>query len=308
MTPYYSHGKLLISGEYLVLDGALALAVPTKFGQSLTVTKTSDDSHLLKWRSLDNHGSEWYTSTFDLSGNSISRTTKKTDPITDRLLQILNATKQLNPEFLATQDRIEITTTLEFPKNWGLGTSSTLINNIASWAGVDPYRLLALTFGGSGYDIACAQSDQSLTYQLNNRKQPLVNTVHFNPSFKQQLYFIHLNQKQNSRDGIAKYRTNKGLDESAILKINRITNQMVQCKSLETFRTLMEDHESIISKVIKTTSVKQRLFSDFQGSIKSLGAWGGDFIMTASEQDPTNYFLSKGYKTILSYSEMIMDK
>ncbi|MGS2725237.1 GYDIA family GHMP kinase [Psychroserpens sp. BH13MA-6] len=308
MTHYYSHGKLLISGEYLVLDGALALAVPTKFGQSLKVTQTSDDSHLLKWRSLDDHGSEWYTSTFDLSGNSISKTTKKTDPITDRLLEILNATKQLNPEFLATQDRVEITTTLEFPKNWGLGTSSTLINNIASWAGVDPYRLLALTFGGSGYDIACAQSNQSLTYQLNNRKQPLVNTVDFNPSFKQQLYFIHLNQKQNSRDGIAKYRTNKGLDESSILKINRITSQMIHCKSLETFRTLMEDHESIISKVIKTTSVKQRLFSDFQGSIKSLGAWGGDFIMTASEQDPTNYFLGKGYKTILSYSDIIMNE
>ena len=37
MDAFYSHGKLLLTGEYLVLDGALALAVPCKLGQSLTV-------------------------------------------------------------------------------------------------------------------------------------------------------------------------------------------------------------------------------------------------------------------------------
>ena len=30
---FYSNGKLLITGEYVVLDGAKALALPTKFGQ-----------------------------------------------------------------------------------------------------------------------------------------------------------------------------------------------------------------------------------------------------------------------------------
>ncbi|MEQ3661167.1 MAG: GHMP kinase, partial [Flavobacterium sp.] len=34
---YYSNGKLLLTGEYVVLDGAKALAVPTKFGQSLSI-------------------------------------------------------------------------------------------------------------------------------------------------------------------------------------------------------------------------------------------------------------------------------
>ena len=34
---YYSNGKLLLTGEYVVLDGAEALAVPTRFGQNLTV-------------------------------------------------------------------------------------------------------------------------------------------------------------------------------------------------------------------------------------------------------------------------------
>ena len=34
---FYSNGKLLLTGEYLVLNGAVALAIPTKFGQTLTI-------------------------------------------------------------------------------------------------------------------------------------------------------------------------------------------------------------------------------------------------------------------------------
>ena len=36
---FYSNGKLLLTAEYLVLDGAKALALPTKFGQDLEVKK-----------------------------------------------------------------------------------------------------------------------------------------------------------------------------------------------------------------------------------------------------------------------------
>ena len=33
MSTIFSPGKLLLTSEYVVLDGALALAVPTKWGQ-----------------------------------------------------------------------------------------------------------------------------------------------------------------------------------------------------------------------------------------------------------------------------------
>ena len=39
---YYSNGKLLFTGEYVVLDGANALAFPTKFGQSMSVKKIKE--------------------------------------------------------------------------------------------------------------------------------------------------------------------------------------------------------------------------------------------------------------------------
>ena len=64
METFYSHGKLLISAEYAVLDGALALALPTKFGQSLEVESTSDNT--IHWKSISNSGNVWFEAEFIL--------------------------------------------------------------------------------------------------------------------------------------------------------------------------------------------------------------------------------------------------
>nr|WP_321222010.1 GYDIA family GHMP kinase [uncultured Psychroserpens sp.] len=307
MKSFYSNGKLLLTGEYVVLDGAMALAVPSIYGQSLHVETREDE--LLQWTSLDEHGAIWLDITFKLSEQNIFPTTID-DDISIRLLQILNAARQLNPKFLSSASGYTITTELGFPKNWGLGTSSTLISNIATWANIDAYKLLELTFGGSGYDIACAKALGSLLFQIenddiNNKKKQIVTAVDFNPSFKNHIYFVYLNQKQNSRDGIKQYRDNASNASSSIKTINNITNHMISCESLDEFEKLMTDHEELISEIIKVTPIKKRLFNDFNGSIKSLGAWGGDFVMVASKNNPTAYFKSKGYNTILPYTEMV---
>mgnify|MGYP001180381692 CR=1 FL=1 len=305
MKSFYSHGKLLLTGEYVVLDGAIALAVPSVYGQSLDIEKGEDG--LLKWSSLDENGIIWFETEFKLSDHEITSSLPTRNDISDRLLQILNAAKQLNPEFLAHAEGYQITTELGFPKNWGLGTSSTLISNVASWAKVDAYDLLAQTFGGSGYDIACAKASGSLTFQLHRSdSEQLITSVDFNPPFKNDIYFVHLNQKQNSRDGIKQYRENTSDMSSTIEKVNAITQHMIRCESLGEFQKLMDDHEQLISEIIKETPIKTRLFNDFNGSIKSLGAWGGDFVMVAVNNNPTTYFKSNGYETILSYSEMIL--
>ena len=66
---------------------------------------------------------------------------------------------------------------------------------MAQWANIDAYILLEMTFGGSGYDIACAQTNSPIIYQLEN-EIPNFKTVSFNPTFKDQIYFVYLNQKQ----------------------------------------------------------------------------------------------------------------
>ena len=148
---FYSHGKLLISGEYVVLDGALSLAIPTKYGQSLIIEAI--DEPVLYWTSFDENKNIWFTETFYLNEKNYLKQTSD-NVVTNRLIQIFNAAKILNPDFLNNGNGFKIETHLEFPKNWGLGTSSTLISNIANWANVDAYLLLENTFGGSGYDLS----------------------------------------------------------------------------------------------------------------------------------------------------------
>lgn len=302
MKHFRSHGKLLISGEYVVLDGAISLAIPTKFGQSLNV-EVIDEPKLI-WKSLDEKGAIWFKNEINLD---LSETHEQIelDETTKRLIQILRAVKQLNSNFLKTKTGFKITTTLDFPKNWGLGTSSTLINNIAKWANVNAYKLLENTFGGSGYDIACAQNSTPITYQLE-KESPIVKTAYFNPEFKEHLYFVHLNKKQNSREGIKHYNANKENSKSAILQINDITSKMIHCKNLNDFNNLLKQHETIISKITKQTPVKNLFFNDFKGHIKSLGAWGGDFVLATSKENPTSYFKEKGYPTILPYKDMVL--
>jgi mevalonate kinase len=181
-----------------------------------------------------------------------------------------------------------------------------LINNIADWANINAYELLKQTFGGSGYDIACAQHDTPIRYQLTDSGSPIVKPVLFNPTFKNQLYFVYLNQKQNSRDGIATYKKRATIDTSIIKEVDQITEGMLTCNSLLDFEKLIITHEGIISKLIQQETIKSRLFKDFDGAIKSLGAWGGDFVLATSKNDPTNYFKSKGFKTVIPYPEMVL--
>lgn len=303
MKNYYSNGKLLITGEYIVLDSALSLAVPTKFGQSLIIESINEPKII--WTSFNSDGSNWFEDTFSLdeinSGFSNAR-----NAISERLIQIITAAKTLNPEFLTAYIGFKISTQLTFPKSWGLGTSSTLINNVAQWANIDPFELLKLTFGGSGYDIACAQNNKPITYKLHNQN-PMVNEVTFNPKFKDHLYFVYLNKKQNSRDGISTYNANKQNIESVISEINDITNKVISCKTLDDFEFLITQHENIISKITNQKTVKKLLFPDFNGSIKSLGAWGGDFILVTSKTNPQFYFKEKGFDVILPYDNMVLE-
>ncbi|TLP82757.1 GYDIA family GHMP kinase [Maribacter sp. ACAM166] len=298
----YSNGKLLLTAEYAILDGAKGLALPTKFGQYLKLSH--QDSETFEWVSIDDTNKPWFSATFSKIDFKILNTTDKN--ISNRLVQILSEAKKLNPSFLSNpSDYNNIEAKLTFPTNWGLGSSSTLIANIAEWAQVDPYQLLASTFGGSGYDVACAQHNTPIVYQ-NNMYKPVVTTLNFHPLFSNQLFFIYLNQKKNSRDAIRAYR-NVNFDKlDLISKIDAITDRIIKCTQLKEFELLLNTHEHIISETLKTPTIKEQLFSDYTGTIKSLGAWGGDFILATGSENEMDYFKEKGYATILPYKKMIL--
>src|SRR5690606_25028302 len=146
-----------------------------------------------------------------------------------------------------------------------------LINNIAQWAQINPYELLKRTFSGSGYDIACASHNTPILYQLENEK-PVVETVTLQPNFIQNLFFVYLNKKQNSRTAIANYKSKILHISETVQQINQITRDILQAKTLTDFCHLLDKHETIMSAVLEMPTAKQLFFSDFEGSIKSLGA------------------------------------
>ncbi|WP_062056734.1 GYDIA family GHMP kinase [Aquimarina longa] len=304
---FYSHGKLLLTAEYLVLDGVTALALPTQKGQSLLVTE--NETNAILWRSFDDQDNCWFTTHLIPSGNTFIQAIKNPEPdiITTTLINILTAAKALNPNFLSIEKGYYIESKLEFNRQWGLGSSSTLINNIAQWAKVDAFTLLENSFGGSGYDIACAQRDTPILYQ-RNQNIPKITVADFNPIFKNHLFFIYLNQKQDSKASIKHYQSLslKDFDKAATI-ISEITSALVHCSSLNEFQKLIDLHENTISNIIKTPTIKSILFPEYSGSIKSLGGWGGDFVLATGSISDIDYFTSKGYSISIPYKEMILE-
>ena len=297
MQEFYSHGKLLISAEYAILDGAKALALPTKLGQRLQVTKTNTE-HIL-WKSFDYQNNLWFETI--LSTTDFKPSTA--NPTSERLSQCFQAVHELQPKLFESQKGLEFISHLEFPQNWGLGSSSTLINNLAQWAKVDAFELLENTFGGSGYDVGCAQHSKPILYQRQNNK-PHIEIVDFDPPFKDQIFFVHRNQKQNSREAIAAYEALKKSEKLDFSELNAITNALSKTSTLKAFESLIIQHEILISELIQHPPLKTTHFTDYTGAIKSLGAWGGDFFLATGSD--FYYFKDKGYSSIVAFENMVL--
>lgn len=300
---FYSNGKLLITGEYLVLDGAKAFALPTKKGQNLVIEDGKNNE--ISWKSYDFDRSIWFEDTL-LFSDIVKEVQTENELVKATLTTILHEAFKLNPDFILNSNGYTITTELGFPKSWGLGTSSTLINNIAQWLQIDAFTLLKNSFGGSGYDIACAQNDAPIVYHLE-KGNPIVEKVSFNPDFTDNLYFVYLNKKQSSKSAIAAYNINKKNNLPRIIALNDvITSEVLNASTIQSFAAAIQKHEIQMSIILETQTTKESLFPDFNGVIKSLGAWGGDFVMAIATENPTDYFVSKGYNTVIPYDEMIL--
>ena len=302
---FYSNGKLLITGEYLVLDGAQAFALPTKQGQNLIIEEGNQNQ--IHWKSLDFDGTIWFEDTL-LFEEIKSGKTSDTSSVKSTLIEILHEGYKMNPNFLYTEQGYKVRTELTFPRNWGLGTSSTLINNIAHWLQIDAFTLLKNSFGGSGYDIACAQNNCPIVFEIK-AGQPTVKPIEFHPEFTKDLYFVYLNKKQNSKTAIEAYQKNKKTNLADIITTtNNLTKAAYQAKTLADFETVLREHENNLSAILETPTVQAQLFPDFEGTIKSLGAWGGDFVLATSKTNPTAYFNIRGFETVIPFREMILEK
>jgi mevalonate kinase len=227
--------------------------------------------------------------------------------IAKRLIKILDAAGNLSNGFFKKQNGIKVVNRADFDINWGLGSSSTLIANIAGWTGIDPFDLHFAVSGGSGYDIACALSEGPVFYYLDN-KNPKTEKVDFNPEYAGNIYFVWLGNKKNSADEVSSFRMIKKRLHYEIGEISQLSDNIAYAPSLEDFEYYLREHELIISSILKRKTVKEELFYDYFGEMKSLGAWGGDFIMVTSDRpfsNIKNYFGNKGLNTVIPFKDMV---
>ncbi|MEM1214797.1 MAG: GYDIA family GHMP kinase [Bacteroidota bacterium] len=306
MSSYRANGKLLLTGEYFVLDGAPALAIPTHLGQTLDV----EPAEQLTWRSFNYEFELWFEAQWKATATGFELVRTSDASVSDRITQLLASIVRQAPDRWQQLARQQLTFKLEFPQDWGLGSSSTLISLLAQHLDVNPYQLLADSFGGSGYDLACATAKQPIIYQRTDDPfQPKVTPLAWSPEFLEAVYFVHLGQKQNSREGIRYYRELGGTQATLIDDVAALTDDFIHAKDWEAAGRVAAAHEDFISSILQMERVQTQRFPDFSGVVKSLGAWGGDFVMVISElwTLPTRaYFNQRGYPLVIPYEEMIL--
>ena len=82
----------------------------------------------------------------------------------------------------------------------------------------------------------------------------------------------------------------------------------MQAQQLAEAQAILREHEAFISNVLQMETVQDQRFADFPGAVKSLGAWGGDFVMILSDwpaEQVRHYFLERDCPIVLAYAEMV---
>jgi len=300
---YFSRGKILISGEYAVLFGARALALPTRLGQHLAVKEVGEPGKM-HIRSILNQD-DWFRGTCTLPAFEWLELTD--ERVGEYVKSVLLAAARLSPGFFHAGKGYGLLSKLDFDPRWGLGSSSSLISNLAWWTNTDPYLLHWEVSGGSGYDIACARATQPLVYQLVNGK-PGVEEVTFHPAFRDKLFFVYLGKKQDSQLAVREFVRNNAPDSKVIEEVSALTDAICASADLESFSRLITRHEEVLSAYLGMPRIRESRFPGFHGAMKSLGAWGGDMVLVVwdgEEEELRKYFETRGLKLIFRYDDLI---
>lgn len=300
---FYSRGKLLLSGEYLIIHGALSLAVPTKLGQKMIISKLQNTREL-SWQTFIND-EIWFEAKFSLKDFTILHSSNTASA--NYVQKLLVAAVNINPGFREKLSSVAVKNYLEFDISWGLGSSSSLLSNLAWWAEVDPFELHDSVSQGSGYDVACARADMPLLFQVQEKTKKTTQ-VDFDPPFADNLYFVYLGMKKDSQAEVKQFFKRRLDFHNEIQEISDITLQMISCSTATEFGRLINAHENILAYILDKPVLRIEKFKDFAGEIKSLGAWGGDFAMALwpySKQEFEQYLLNKGLQIYFPYHQLV---
>lgn len=281
MSQFRSSGKLLLSGEYWVLHGAEALAIATEKGQTLRYEDVDCELH---WVAKDSEDRVW----MDCVASQ--------DPHLSRIFSAVLKLKGNLPS------RGRVTTQLEFNRNWGWGSSSSLIDLIAQWTGLDPMELHFETSEGSGFDVACARAGGAIAYQKTGPRSAVWKNVASAHWPHEHFGLVYLGGKQDSQREVAKIRREPLASE--LDAISALSRHLASSEDAEAWSRAIDELEDRTASWLGMERVQMR-FPGVRATIKSLGAWGGDFALAVA-QDPEDlaYFSLNGH-LFLKWSDCV---
>ncbi|MBN1339780.1 MAG: hypothetical protein JXA03_10685 [Bacteroidales bacterium] len=301
---FFSRGKFLISSEYLVLKGATALAVPLKPGQDLVAVTSPDDN--LRWESYE-LGKPWFAAEFDPKTLSTVQTTDS--QVSDTLSALLKKAIKLSPRNTSFENTL-IKTNVGFRMEWGMGSSSSLISNVAWWLDTDPYDLHKLVSAGSGYDVICARALHPIFFKIHGDRFE-TEKAPFHPPFSDHIYFVYLGKKQRSSESVSMFSQKRKKYLTEVRLVSELSRHIASAVTLRDFEFYLSEHETILSSVLKRKRIKEDLFQGFAGEVKSLGAWGGDFAMVTWEgprNDLATVLHDKGLDTFFGFDDLVLNR
>lgn len=281
----------MLFGEYIVLCGSKSLAIPLKFEQTL---KVEEDVNT-KWESYCN-GEQWFEMKLGEDFEVLSATNEN---ITSRLVKIFRTIGSNNSDI---SFKNKFSTEANFDLDWGIGSSSTLISLLSQWSQVDWRLLLEKSFGGSGYDVACATSQGPLLFSMSGCSEQ----VNLAKNITDHILFVYSGKKQSSEIEVSNFDKEK-IGEHTIERMDEIIRSAIQSETIEQFEQSINESEEMLSLILGKSKISDEQFMDYPYSTKSLGAWGGDFILATyrNEVEARQYFSNKGLKTHFTYNEII---
>ena len=280
MQTYFAPGKILLAGEYTVLLGLEALAVPVKQGQWLeffAFSTPENQPRILYFKAIDSEGLTWIENRYDLEEQVwLEPTTPELEPFSKVLTKVPD-------EFWEENRSYRLETRLEFGRETGLGSSSTFIALMAECFRLDPQKLQEEIFKGSGYDVAIACLGKPITF-WRNEQGAHYRSWNIQPKLTEDWRVVFLGEKVDSRksaSAILETLANMLSEPFYKQQFERVLNIVRDADNTQSIEAALEMYQLLLAQLLDmNTPYKEfNLTPVKQGLCKWLGAWGGDMIL-----------------------------